>query len=91
MKVHPKYIKQGVIQNANPPIVFLFADAFLPFGNYRYVCKATAIYTFLSVFSFCFSFLEEPSYTHYIVQTLALAKKGNSAGIRVGSVANGAM
>ncbi len=27
MKVHPKYVKQGGIQNANSKIAFLFADA----------------------------------------------------------------
>ena len=29
MKVSPNYVKQGVIQNANLPIAFLFADALI--------------------------------------------------------------
>ncbi len=27
-QVHPKHVKQGVVQNANRPIAFLFPDAF---------------------------------------------------------------
>ena len=34
MKVQPKYVKQGVIQNANLPIAFLIADAFIVSGSY---------------------------------------------------------
>ena len=33
MKVHPKYVKQGVIQNANSPIAFLCVDAFSSTAN----------------------------------------------------------
>ena len=29
MKVHPKYVKRGVIKIANPPIAFLYADALI--------------------------------------------------------------
>ncbi len=60
MKVHPKYVEQGVIQNANLLITFLFADALRlkvnihslqtpGHGVYSRICVSS----YTATFSFC--------------------------------------